>query len=207
MKPRHKRMVWVLAGVAALGVAAALVLNAFQSNLVFFFTPTQIANGEVPKGNETIQVLSRMYTETLGAFGLYLFYVGAVAVLYSTVFAATAANSRILADMVRLTGRFDAGDYAARLRYQNLFIAVLALTPCLMYFGLGEPVQMVKIGGLVLAVMLPVLAVAIVYLRHTRLPEEVAPGKWATATLWLVAGLILVTMMGYALVQVGLIRA
>jgi cytochrome c-type biogenesis protein CcmE len=50
MKPRHKRMVWVLASVAALGVAAALVLNAFQSNLVFFFTPTQIANGEVPKG-------------------------------------------------------------------------------------------------------------------------------------------------------------
>jgi len=50
MKPRHKRMIWVLAGVAALGVAAALVLNAFQSNLVFFFTPTQIANGEVPKG-------------------------------------------------------------------------------------------------------------------------------------------------------------
>jgi len=50
MKPRHKRMIWVLVGVAALGVATALVLNAFRSNLVFFFTPTQIANGEVPKG-------------------------------------------------------------------------------------------------------------------------------------------------------------
>ena len=43
-------MVWILAGVAALGVAAALVLNAFQSNLVFFFTPSQIASGEAPKG-------------------------------------------------------------------------------------------------------------------------------------------------------------
>ncbi len=43
-------MVWILSGVAALGVAAALVLNAFQSNLVFFFTPTQIATGEAPKG-------------------------------------------------------------------------------------------------------------------------------------------------------------
>ena len=50
MKPRHKRMAWVVAGVAALGIAVALVLNAFQSNLVFFFTPTQIANGEAPKG-------------------------------------------------------------------------------------------------------------------------------------------------------------
>ncbi|HOA95669.1 MAG TPA: cytochrome c maturation protein CcmE [Quisquiliibacterium sp.] len=50
MKPRHKRMIWVLGGVAALGVAATLVLNAFQSNLVFFFTPTQIASGEAPRG-------------------------------------------------------------------------------------------------------------------------------------------------------------
>ncbi len=50
MKPRHKRMLWVLGGVAALGVAAALVLNAFRSNLVFFFTPTQIAAGEAPQG-------------------------------------------------------------------------------------------------------------------------------------------------------------
>ena len=49
MKPRHKRMLLILAGLAVLGVAAALVLNAFRSNLVFFYTPTQIANGEAPK--------------------------------------------------------------------------------------------------------------------------------------------------------------
>ena len=41
---------WIGAGVAVLGIAAALVLNAFQSNLVFFFTPTQIAANEAPKG-------------------------------------------------------------------------------------------------------------------------------------------------------------
>lgn len=50
MKPRHRRFMWIGAGVALLGVAAALVLNAFQSNLVFFFTPTQVASNEAPKG-------------------------------------------------------------------------------------------------------------------------------------------------------------
>jgi len=50
MKPRHKRAAIIAGGLAALGVAAALVLNAFQSNLVFFFTPTQIEAGEAPKG-------------------------------------------------------------------------------------------------------------------------------------------------------------
>jgi cytochrome c-type biogenesis protein CcmE len=49
MKPRHKRLLAIVAGVATLGVATALVLNAFQSNLVFFFSPTQVAANEAPK--------------------------------------------------------------------------------------------------------------------------------------------------------------
>jgi cytochrome c-type biogenesis protein CcmE len=49
VKPRHKRLALVAAGVGALAVAAALVLNAFRSNLVFFFSPSQIAAGEAPK--------------------------------------------------------------------------------------------------------------------------------------------------------------
>lgn len=48
MKSRHKRALWVVGGMAALGVAATLVLNAFSSNLVFFFTPSQVADGEAP---------------------------------------------------------------------------------------------------------------------------------------------------------------
>ena len=52
MKPRHRRFLWIVAGLSGLGIAVALVLNAFQSNLVFFFTPTQIANGEAPKSKK-----------------------------------------------------------------------------------------------------------------------------------------------------------
>lgn len=48
MKARHRRLLWIAGGLAALGVAAVLVTNAFRSNLVFFFTPTQIADGEAP---------------------------------------------------------------------------------------------------------------------------------------------------------------
>jgi len=50
MKPRHKRFALIGAGLAALAVAAGLVLNAFRSNLVFFFTPTQVAAQEAPVG-------------------------------------------------------------------------------------------------------------------------------------------------------------
>jgi cytochrome c-type biogenesis protein CcmE len=50
MKPRHKRMAMIAGGLAALGIVAALVLSAFQENLVFFFTPSQVAAQEAPKG-------------------------------------------------------------------------------------------------------------------------------------------------------------
>lgn len=48
MKPRHRKLALIVVIVALLGGAVALVLNAFQSNLVFFFSPTQVANGEAP---------------------------------------------------------------------------------------------------------------------------------------------------------------
>ena len=50
MKPRHKRIAAILAGVVALGIATALVLSAFNKNLVFFFTPSQVAANEAPQG-------------------------------------------------------------------------------------------------------------------------------------------------------------
>ena len=50
MKPRSKRLTAIACGLAALGVATALVLNAFNSNLVFFFSPTQVAANEAPQG-------------------------------------------------------------------------------------------------------------------------------------------------------------
>ena len=49
MKPRTKRALWIASGLAALGIATALVLNAFNSNLVFFFTPSQVASNEAPR--------------------------------------------------------------------------------------------------------------------------------------------------------------
>jgi cytochrome c-type biogenesis protein CcmE len=50
VKPRHKRLAAIGTGLAALAVATALVLMAFERNLVFFFTPSQVAANEAPQG-------------------------------------------------------------------------------------------------------------------------------------------------------------
>jgi cytochrome c-type biogenesis protein CcmE len=55
MKPRHKRLAIAVGVVAAVGIAVGLVLNAFQSNLVFFYSPSQIAAKEAPS-NKTFRL-------------------------------------------------------------------------------------------------------------------------------------------------------
>jgi cytochrome c-type biogenesis protein CcmE len=49
MKPRHKRFALIIGGVAVLGVATALILSAFQDNLVFFFSPSDVAAAKAPR--------------------------------------------------------------------------------------------------------------------------------------------------------------
>jgi cytochrome c-type biogenesis protein CcmE len=50
MKSRYRRFGWIAAGLAAIAVAVALVLNAFRSNLVFFYSPSQVLTNEAPVG-------------------------------------------------------------------------------------------------------------------------------------------------------------
>jgi cytochrome c-type biogenesis protein CcmE len=54
----------IAGGVLVLCVAAAFVLNAFNSNLVFFFTPTQVLNGEAPR-NKTFRIGGMVKTGSL----------------------------------------------------------------------------------------------------------------------------------------------
>lgn len=49
MKARHKRIALILAGLAVLGIVAALVLNALNSNIALYISPTDVAAGKAPK--------------------------------------------------------------------------------------------------------------------------------------------------------------
>ena len=50
MTPRMRRALAVVVGLGLVGGASALVLNAFNSNLVFFFSPTQVMQKQAPQG-------------------------------------------------------------------------------------------------------------------------------------------------------------
>ena len=154
------------------------------------------SRGLVPASHDMVPVLSKMYTETLGGWSVWLFYLGAVATLYGTIFAATAAESRVAADLCRLLGKFPADDYQARVRYRRAFVWILTCVAAGLYLIVRSPVAMVKAGGVAQAVMLPVIAVSALYFRHKLLPAEVRPPVWQTFGLWL-AALTTISLMTY----------
>jgi Mn2+/Fe2+ NRAMP family transporter len=150
--------------------------------------------GLVPAARDTVAVLSRIYTETLGGWALWVFYAGVVVTLYGTIFAATAAHSRMMADLVRLLGVFAREDAVARQRWRNRFLVILAGVPAVFYWLFESPVQMVVAGGIAQALMLPLIGIAAIYLRHARIPPQLRPAPATTAALWLST----IVMAGFA---------
>jgi hypothetical protein len=140
--------------------------------------------GVVPAARDTVAVLSNIYTETLGPWALPLFYAGVAVTLYGTIFAATAAHSRMLADLARLLGAYNRDDAASRVRWRNRFVVILATVPAVFYWCFESPVRMVVAGGIAQALMLPLIASAALFLRHSALPRELQPSRPTTAVLW-----------------------
>ena len=155
--------------------------------------------GVIPADRDTIAVLSRIYTQTLGDWALWLFYAGAVVTLYGTIFASSAAHARLFADAVRIAGGYAREDGASRLRWRNRFVLVLAIVPALLYWFIESPVQMVVMGGVAQALMLPVIGAAAIYLRHRHVPPEIRPTAATTLLLWAST----VVMLGFASYYAG----
>jgi hypothetical protein len=155
--------------------------------------------GIVPADSDTISVLSNIYTQTLGEWGLWAFYAGAVVTLYGTIFASTAAHARLFADAVRIAGSYARDDAASRLRWRKRFVIVLSVLPVVLYWFLRSPVQMVVAGGIAQALMLPLIGTAAVYLRHRQLPVDVQPSVATTAMLWISTAVMLAFALYYVL--------
>lgn len=180
-------------------ILASMVIYTLAT-IAFYLLGAGVLNGmgQVPKAQDMIPVLSNIYTQTLGDWSLWLFYLGAIATLYGTIFAATAANSRVFADAARLMGFFDRHDYQKRQQYRNGFIIMLLTIPMMMYLSFASPVKMVIAGGTAQALMLPIIGFGAIWLRHRHLPQEIAPSKITTILLWTVTLIIFVLMSYYA---------
>jgi manganese transport protein len=188
--PRQPNAAWVARArgwirVMHLDIACSLVVYT-MATVAFYLLGAGVLHrmGVIPAARDTVAVLSQIYTQTLGGWALWVFYAGVVVTLYGTIFAATAAHSRMMADLVRVLGVYPREDAAARLRWRNRFVVALATLPAVFYWLFESPVRMVVAGGVAQALMLPLIGFAAIHVRHTRLPRELQPSAATTLALW-----------------------
>lgn len=136
--------------------------------LAFFIMGAAVLKpqGILPKGNEMITSLSRIYTDTLGEWGNILFLIGAIAVLGSTMWAAIPSWSRMYSNVLATLGVFDWQDPIARLRWIRIFTVALPILWGIAYLTIQSPVIMVQIGGVMTGIFLVAVVIAVWYLRR-----------------------------------------
>jgi Mn2+/Fe2+ NRAMP family transporter len=136
---------------------------------------------------DMIKTLSAMYVETFGAWSLWLFLVGAVAVLYSTIFVATASNARLMADALVV---FKVRTFPAEADRQRMIQWLCVLVPAawtLLYVVWGSPVTLVFVGAVAQGLMIPFLALAALWLNYRRADPALRTGNFWRACLWVAA--------------------
>lgn len=209
--PRERSAAWVGRArgwirVMHLDILCSLVIYT-MATVAFYLLGAAVLNrmGVVPAERDTVVVLSQIYTQTLGEWALWLFYVGAVVTLYGTIFASTAAHSRLFADAVRIGGGFTKSDTRSRLRWRSLFVVLLSTVPAIFYWFIESPVQMVVMGGLAQSALLPLIGLAAIYLRHRHLPEELQPSAATTILLWIATAVMLGFALYYAASRLGML--
>jgi Mn2+/Fe2+ NRAMP family transporter len=128
--------------------------------------------GLVPEGNDVILTLSNMYTDMLGEWSRWVFLVGAVAVLGSTLFASSASAPRQWAHTLGLLGFADWKNPVKRTRLIRIFTIVAPTLWAVSYLVVQSPVLMVQVGGVAAGIFLLAVVIAVWRLRAKDVPPE-----------------------------------
>jgi len=171
--------------VMQLDAWCSMVVYTFAT-IAFFILGAAILSttGLRPEKQEMIRTLAAMYEPVFGATAEILFLVGAFAVLYSTFFVATAGHARTASDAMGVTGMLRLTDRRRKIGIK-VFSAVIPLLAGAVYWFYPNPVALVLLGGVMQALMLPMLGCAALYYRYYYGDRRLQPGIVWDACLWI----------------------
>jgi len=140
--------------------------------------------GEIPDGFGMIETLSKMYTDSYGAWAKGFFLFGSFIVLFSTLFSALAARTRIFSD---LFGQLRWIDFF-NLKQRKNSVAILAWAFPVLWlialFAVKSPVIMVTIGGIITFIMLLIIVYAGLHFRYKQKQYKLESSKFYDIALW-----------------------
>ena len=149
--------------------------------------------GQVPSGFETVEILSRMYTETLGAWTRYLFMIAAFSILYSTYLVNTAGIARIIPDGLRKIGIIAMKTPKQRIFWRRVFLIAGPAVMFLLYFVIGKPAWLIVVGGVIVGLSMPVACVIGIWLNRImkRQDPKLAQSPTLTGILFVCTAIIM----------------
>jgi manganese transport protein len=165
------------------------------ATVAFYFLGAAVLHpqGLDPKGPEMLPTLSRLYLQPLegtplawlAPYSRVGFLLGAWAVLFKTLYVATAANSRLTADFLYQLGFGTSGGPVLRERLIKLFCVVYPTLSLGLYYAFREPKGLIMAGGTAQALLLPFIAGATLYLRQRDTDRRVGPSFLSDILTWI----------------------
>lgn len=136
-----------------------------------------VLEGKLEDGQAILGALSKMYTESLGPSAKWMFMVGAVVVLYSTLLAALGAWTRLFADAFSHIGIGDFQDPKRRQKAIAIGSFVITAIWAILYFIIAKPKFMILVGGFITAVILLLVLFAAFVMRFRWSPKQLKPSR------------------------------
>lgn len=172
------------------------------STLAFYLLGAAILHAKQVKvdNSRMIETLSLMYREVFGEWSFWMFLVGAFAVLYSTIFGATASNARLAVDAIDLFKLKHYRDPAERARWLKYACVALPVAFTTVFILVGAPVSLVFVGAVGQGLMLPFLAGAALYYHFTNPHRDLRAGPLSLACL-ITASVLMAALGAYQVVS------
>jgi manganese transport protein len=166
------------------------------ATVAFYLLGAAVLHGKsLEVSNDNLMAnLSNLYSTSFGSAGLWIFVVGAITVLYSTIFISTASNGRLAADFLNLLGLVKLDTEAKRARTIRIGCVVLPALYCIFYLSIGKPITLVTIGAVAQGLMLPFLSFAALYFLYRQTHIKLRPKLSWIIFLWISA--MLMTSVG-----------
>jgi hypothetical protein len=165
------------------------------ATVAFYFLGAAVLHpqGLDPKGPDMLPTLSRLYLQPLEGTPLQWlapysrvgFLLGAWAVLFKTLYVATAANSRLTADFLLQLGLGKSGGAIFRDRLIKVFCVFYPFLALALYYTFREPKGLIVAGGTAQALLLPFIAGATLYLRQRDTDRRVGPSFLSDSLTWI----------------------
>jgi Mn2+/Fe2+ NRAMP family transporter len=137
-----------------------------------------------PSGKDMIATLAQMYVPMFGRWTRMLFLIGVWAVLFKTLYVASAGHSRMTADFLNLGKFVEYPDAAARAKWIRRLCVAFPLGALALYLIFGEPRAMVIFGGFFQGLTLPVISGIAIFFRYRRTDPRLAPSRASDVLLW-----------------------